>query len=167
MFQRDFSAPRAMEKLIIIANTGRVRPVKFKAAGDDPLEKDHLVEVPGSTVDMRLEPIHEVVTDQAGRFPQSGTLDRRGGMSYGEEHRMIAEMERQALERVAETIAGMVAGEGYPAWRLIMPQPVLPALVGMLPPEVHRVMIEAMPGDLTKLPIAELERRLLNGQKGR
>ena len=153
-----------MEKLIIIANLGRVRPVKFKSAGDDPLDQAHLVEVPGGAIELKIEPISGVVTDQAGRF-RKGNWGERSGMSYGEEHEMMAEMERQALERLAATISGIVATEGFPPWRLILPQPVLPALLNMLTPEAHRALSKAEPGDLTKMPIAQLEKRLLSPRK--
>ena len=98
-----------MKKLIVIANLGRIRPVKFKPAGDDPQDQAHLFEDPGSTLEIRPQSIHEVVTDQAGRFRQSGPLNRQGGTSGGEEHHLKSELEHQALERVAGKIGEIVA----------------------------------------------------------
>lgn len=152
-----------MKKLIVIANLGRIRPVKYKPAGDDPQDQAHLFEEPGSTLELRPKLIHEVVTDQAGRFRQSGPLDRQGGMSAGEEHHLKAELEHQALERIAEKIGGIVAAAGYPAWQLVFPQDMLPSLLKVLPAEASRVLSGSLPGDLTKLPLAELEKRFLNG----
>lgn len=154
-----------MEKLIIIANLGRVRPVKFKPAGEDPVEQAHLVEVPGGKVEMRPGSLRTVVTDQAGRFSQSNAPGVRGGMSYGEEHELKAELARQALQRVAGTIGEMVGREGCPAWRLIAPPTILPALLAILPTAAQRVLAETMTGDWTKLPLAELEKRLLYARK--
>jgi hypothetical protein len=151
-----------MEKLIIIANLGRVRPVKFKPAGDDPLDEAHLLEEPGSTVEMRPQSIHQAVTDSAGRFPQGGPADRLTGMSYGEEHHLEDELEKQALERVAGKIGEIVACAGYPVWRLVIPQEIMPSLLKALPPAAHKTLGGVMAGDLTKLPLPELEKRFLS-----
>lgn len=152
-----------MKKLIMIANLGRVRPVKFKPAGDDPQDRAHLFEDPGSTLELRPKSIHEVVTDQAGRFRQSGPLNRQGVASTGEEHHLKTELEHQALARVAGKIGDIVAAEGYPAWQLVFPQENLPSLLKALPAAAARALSGTVPGDLTKLPLAELEKRLLNG----
>jgi hypothetical protein len=151
-----------MEKLIVIANLGRVRPVKFKPAGEDPADKAHLSEDPGGSADLKPKSITEVVTDTAGRFRQSGRHDRLGGMSYGEEHHLKAELEHQALERVAGKIGDVVAAAGYPAWRLIIPPEIRPSLLKALPAAVFRALSKVMAGDLTRLPLAELEKRLIH-----
>ena len=151
-----------MEKLIVIANLGRVRPVKFKPAGEDPAEKAHLFEESNGAVDLRAKSITEVVTDRTGRFRQSGSHDRQGGMSYGEEHQLKADLEHQALERVAEKIGDIVAAAGYPAWRLVIPQEIRPSLLKALPAAAAHVLAEVVAGDLTKLPLAELEKRFIN-----
>lgn len=155
--------PHRLEKLIVIANLGRVRPVKFRSAGEDPREKAHLVEEPGSVVEMRPESISSVVTDQAGRSTQSGPVDRRGGMSYGEEHHLKSELEKQALERVAAKIGEIVAAEGNPAWRLVAPQPILPSLMQALSAVARKSLAQTVPGDLTHLPLPDLEKRFFNG----
>lgn len=152
-----------MEKLIIIANLGRVRPVKFRQSGEDPREKAHLVEVPGGVIEMRPESIREVVTDQAGRATQSGPVDRKGGMSYGEEHNLKTELEKQALERIAAKIGEIVAGEGNPAWRLVIPQTILPSMLKALPAAARQSLADTVAGDLTLLPLPELEKRFING----
>jgi hypothetical protein len=152
-----------MEKLIIIANLGRVRPVKYRQAGEDPRDKAHLVEVPGELAEMRPESISEAVTDQAGRFTQGGAVDRKGGMSYGEEHNLKSELEKQALERIAAKIGQIVASEGDPTWRLFVPQAILSSLLKALPAPARKSLGEAVAGDLTSMPLPELEKRLLNG----
>lgn len=156
--------PKRMEKLIVIANLGRVRPLTFRSAGEDPREKAHLVEVPGSTVEMRPESIGTVVTDKAGRATQSGPVDRKGGMSYGEEHNLKSELEKQALIRIATKIGEIVAAEGNPAWRLVAPQTILQSLQAALPPAAKKALADTVAGDLTSLPLPELEKRFLNGQ---
>lgn len=151
-----------MQKLIVIANRGRVRPVKFKPAGEDPADKAHLFEDPESTVELRPKSITEVVTDRVGRFRQSGPQDRSGGMSYGEEHHLQAELDHQALERVAGTIGDIVAAAGYPAWRLVIPQEIRTGLLKALPAAVAQALSDVVAGDLTKLPLVELEKRFIN-----
>ena len=155
--------PNPMQKLIVIANLGRVRPVKFTAAGEDPQDKAHLHEIPDGAVELRPPSITQVVTDRVGRFRQSGPHDRLGGMSYGEDHHLKAELENQALERVAGTIGGIVAAAGYPQWRLVFPQELLPGLRKALPAAASLALSEVVAGDLTRLPLAELEKRFLNG----
>lgn len=150
-----------MEPLIIIANLGRVRVVRHQKAGDLPEEKQHLVEALDSTTELRPEAIHEVVTDHAGRFPQGGALDRRGGMSYGEEHHLATELETQALQRIAATIGGIVAAEGCPRWRLTAPQPILPALLKALPAEARKTLVLSEAGDFTRLTLEDLEQHFL------
>lgn len=150
-----------METLIVIANLGRVRSVKFKPAGDDPQDRAHLLEERGSIVEMRPLSIHQAVTDSAGRFPQGGAVDRLAGMSYGEEHHLEAELETQALERVARKIGEIVASAGYPTWRLVIPQEIMAAMLKVLPPGAHQTLGGVVAGDLTKIPLVELEKRFL------
>lgn len=154
---------KRMEKLIVIVNLGRVRTVKFREAGEDSRERAHLFEVPGSMVEMRPEPISAVVTDQAGRGTQSGPVDRKGGMSYGEEHNLKSELEKQALERIAAKVGEIVATEGNPAWKLVAPQTISPSLVGALPAAARKSLSDTVAADLTSLPLPDLEKRFLKG----
>jgi hypothetical protein len=153
-----------MQTFIVIANLGRVRAVKYHKAGDDPQQKAHLVEEPGNIAELRPHAIHEVVTDHAGRFTQSGPLDRLGGMSYGEEHHLKDELETQALEAVAAEIDRRVAAEFHPLWRLVAPQPILAVLQKALAPETRATLVHAEPGDLTRLSLEDLEARFIPGR---
>ena len=148
---------------MIIANLGRVRPVKFKDAGDDPRQKPHFHEDSGHTVELKTENLGEVVTDQAGKFPQGGPANQKGGMSYGEEHNLKSELEKQALQRVCAAIGEIVAREGFPAWNLVVPQPIMPRVLKGLPQGARDSLSNTIAGDLTHLPIAELEKRFLTG----
>ena len=150
-----------MESLIILANLGRVRVLRYQKAGDIPQEKPHLVEAPDSTSELRPESVHEVVTDQAGRFTQSGELGRLGGMSCGEEHDLEAELEKKALHRIADRIGAVVADAGFPGWRLAAPSEILPALLEALPGEARKGLARSEPGDFTRASLADLETRFL------
>lgn len=149
--------------LMIIANLGRVRPVTFKKAGDDPREKAHFHEISDSTQEMNSEKISDVVTDQQGKFPQSGPVGQMEAMSAGENHNLETELEKQSLQRVAGTISDMVAKEGYPAWTLVAPQMILPRLVETLPTKALDCLSNKIPGDFTNAPLKDLEKRFLNG----
>lgn len=150
-----------MEKLIMIANLGRVRALKLREPGFDPQEQAHFDEESGSPFEMRPELIADVVTDQAGRFTQSGPVDQLAGMSYGEEHELEAELENRALNRIAAKINDIVAAEGYPPWRLMATQELLSHLQQALPAAARESLIRTEVGDLTKMRLAELEARLL------
>ncbi len=150
-----------MQKLLILANSGRVRFLVFKESGDDPLDKAHLLEGPGSPVEMRTASIHDTVTDHAGRFSQGGPLGRGAGMSFGDEHELEGQLEIEALKRVAAKIDEIVSVAGYPGWQLVAPSPILTALREALADLTRRAMSQSEPGDLTKLPLADLEKRFI------
>jgi hypothetical protein len=143
-----------MEALIVIANLGRIRPVKYRPAGDDPREKPHIVEMPEDNVEMKVASVSEIVTDQAGRNNQSGP-------NPGQENHLKLEVERDAIERIASRISEIVAAEGNLAWRLVAPPTILPALQDALKPAARKAMAHAEPGDLTRMPLPDLEKRFL------
>ncbi len=153
-----------MEKLIIIASLGRVRPLKYQKTDDDPLQPKHLVEEAESVIEINHEPVRSVVTDQAGRFSKSGPAGRSAGMSDGEDHNLKSDIESKTLRRVADTIAKIVAREGHPDWRLIAPGVIMPELLRALPAAARQSLVTSENGDLTKLPIGELEKRLINNK---
>ena len=148
-----------MQKLLVLANSGRVRFLVYKESGDDPLDKAHLLEGPGSPVEMRTASIHQTVTDHAGRFRQGGASSSKAGMSYGEEYELEEQLEAEALKRVAAKIDEIVSVAGYPGWQLVAPPTILPALREALPDPTRRALTRSETGDLTKLPVADLEKR--------
>lgn len=150
-----------MQKLLVLANSGRVRFLVYKESGDDPIEKPHLLEAPGSPAELGLASIHETVTDHAGRFPQGGAADRGAGMSYGEDHELEKQLETEALHRVAAKIDEIVSVAGYPSWRLVAPATLLTGLKEALPDPTRRALVDSQTGDLTKLPLADLEKRFI------
>lgn len=150
-----------MEKLIVVASLGCVRPLEFQESGDDPVEQDHLIEEAGRMIEIKHENLSAVVSDQSGRFTQSAPLGRNTGMSYGEDHNLETEREKHALNYVASEIGKIVAAEAPPAWRLIAPKELLPSLSQALPPTARQSLATTEAGDLTKLPIKELEKRIL------
>jgi Protein required for attachment to host cells len=150
-----------MQKLLVLANLGRVRFLVFKQSGDDPLDKAHLLEGPGSPVEMRPASVHQTVTDQAGRFRQGGASAQGAGMSYGEEYELEEQLESDALKRVAEKIDEIVSVAAYPGWHLVAPSTMLSKLQEALPAPTRHCLTRSEAGDLTKLPLADLEKRFL------
>lgn len=150
-----------MEKLLILANLGRVRPITFTAAGDDPSQKPHLHELSDKDTDLRTPSISDVVTDQAGRFSQGGGVGQSGGTSNSEQHNLQGELDRKALERVAARISEILAGENHPSWWLVAPQPITPSLKEALSAGAKGSLAQSIAADLTRSPLADLEKRFL------
>jgi hypothetical protein len=150
-----------MQKLLILANSGRVRYLVFKEAGDDLQEKAHLLEGPGSPVEMRPASIQETVTDQAGRFRKGGPVGSGTGASHGDENNLEVELEREAIQRIAAKIDEIVTVANPPSWQLVTPSTILRPLQDHLSEPVRRILAHSETGDLTKLPLADLEKRFL------
>ena len=155
----------AMEPFLILADLGNVRVLKYEPAGDDPLKKPHFVEHDDAAAKFHRDAISEVVTDQAGRVTRSGPIDRRQGMSYGEEHHLADELEAHAVRRVAKHIAEVVSAEGMPRWLLAAPRALLRALEEALPAEVRSSLARSECVDLVHLPLGALEQRFLGGRE--
>ena len=150
-----------MKKILVLANLGRVRFLVFKESGDDPLEKAHLLEGPGSPVELRPASVRETVTDQAGRFRQGGASAHGAGMSYGEDHELEEQLESEALKRVAQKIDEIISVAAYPGGHLIAPATILSKLEEALPAPTRHCLASSEAGDLTKLPLSDLEKRFL------
>jgi hypothetical protein len=149
-----------MKKLIAITDLGRVRILKYRPGGDDPRDKDHFVEEASEELGGVGEPLRETVSDQAGQFAKTGT--NGSGMSSGEEHNLESEMERQALLKVATLVASSVQAAGCPPWLLVAPQAILRRLTNELPKKCQDALSDTVAADLTKVPLAKLEKRFLS-----
>jgi hypothetical protein len=149
-----------MNKLIVLANKSRVRVLKFEKAGDDPRQQDHLREETGQIREL-LKPISEIVTDQQGRWGKSMNAGIGNGMSTGEEHNLELEEEKRAVERIAERIDEIVKNAGSPQWTLVATRPFSSQLKNALCQAVAAKLTDGLDGDLCKMPMDELEKRLL------
>jgi hypothetical protein len=150
-----------MKKIIIAANLGNLRVLKYREAGEDPIEQEHLIEEEGESGKQHVKAIHETVTDQSGRFPRGGAVGMQTGMSHGEELNLKAEIERGALKKIAARIECALSAEGHPAWILAAPQSILAQLQEMLSADARRTLISSVGADLTRCPLAEMEARFL------
>jgi hypothetical protein len=150
-----------MKKLIIAANLGKVRVLKFRAAGEDPIEQAHLIEEPDAITEVHVETIPEAVTDQAGRFGRGARVGYETGMSYGDEHNLEREMERGALRRIATRIGDILKRADHPAWILAAPQSILAQLEQALPTSARKTLVSSVGADLTQCRLQEMEERFL------
>lgn len=148
-----------MNKLIIAANLGRVRVLRVREPGDDPVEQRHLVELPAEAFQGHVDAIHDAVTDQSGRFRQGVGAGVRGGMSFGEEYELKAEIERKAIKRIAGHIDRILDKEGHPHWLLAAPQPILARLLEVLSKPTIDRLGQTIGSDLTNCPLVEMEER--------
>jgi hypothetical protein len=150
-----------MEPLIVLADLGRIRVLRIVTRAGGLQAEQHLVEGVDSPVEFENRKLGEVVSDQAGRFAQGSRVGRTAGMSRGEEHNLEAELERRELHRVAAAIGTAVEEEGNPPWRLVAPQAILHQLRDALPAGCRKTLASSEGADLTKMPLADLEERLL------
>jgi hypothetical protein len=150
-----------MKKIIVAANLGQLRVLKYREAGEDPVEQKHLVEVPAESGKQHVKSIHETVTDQSGRFGRGTSVGLETGMSYGEEHNLKTEMERAALKHMAARIEDVLAEEGHPAWILAAPRTILARLEESLTAGARKSLTSSLGADLTRCPLAQMEERFL------
>lgn len=151
-----------MKELIAIVGLGRVRILSISRGGDDPNDRDHLVEELNEDLEGVGGPLRDTVSDQAGQFGKRGGKGAAGSVvSTGEEHNLQSERERAALANVAARVAVAVGAAGYPAWRLVAPQDILRRMINELPKRCQDTVVETIAGNLTKMPVVELEKRLL------
>ena len=150
-----------MKKLIIAANLGKVRVLKYRAAGDDPIEQEHLIEVPEESTEIHVDRIQEAVTDQAGRFGRGTAIGMETGMSYGEELNLERDMERAAINSIANRIEQVLKKEQQPAWILAAPQSILARLKAALPSTARKSLVSATGPDLTQCRLQDMEQRFL------
>lgn len=160
-FQRPGRCYQAMKKLIIVTNLGRIRVLKYRAAGEDPIEENHLIEEPELSSTAHVNTIHEEVTDQAGRFGRGGPAGVQAGMSYGEEHNLEREIQRGALKRIAAGIERILTTENNPPWVLTAPQSILASLKQALPTPALKTLVSETGADLTQCGLQEMEKRFL------
>lgn len=149
-----------METIIVFANQGKVRPVRFREAGLDPNEQAHLREISGAVMEQETKAVSEVVTDSAGKFPSGGPAGQ-DVMAHGEQHNLETEMKTRNLQRVAQQISKVIEREGKPLWRLVAPAEILRSIEQSLSSAVRERLARTETGDLTKVPIAQLEQRYL------
>lgn len=154
---------QTLNSLILLTNLEKLRTVEWHDAGEHPAEKQHLHEQSRQFFEENTTNISDVVTDQAGRFQRGSRAGQEEALSAGEPHNLETELERRALERLASGIEQVLSAHGHPQWILGAPQTILARLEQRLSRNARERLARTVSGDLTKEPVAKLEKRFLNG----
>jgi hypothetical protein len=100
--------------------------------------------------------LHDIVTDQAGRF--KGGSQGRGTFSrgsIGEKHTIEAEVEERVVQQIVKDISDVV-GEKSVRWYLAMPETVYSRIIGKIPPALQGKLVKSLEKDLIKIDKNEL-----------
>ncbi len=148
-----------MEKMIVVADLGRLRA--FRLAPEDPLDGGnvHAHEVEISPLDEQPESVHEMVTDQAGRFARGSRVGRMTGMSRSEANGMLAEQEARLIKLLASRIESLAAGFGTSEWTLVAPDRICKRLESTLGAGVKDSLCQVEKADLTHASLQDIEKR--------
>jgi len=100
--------------------------------------------------------LHEIVTDQAGRF--KGGSQGRGTFSrgsIGEKHTIEAEVEEKVVQQIAKDISDIVNEKGV-KWYLAMPETIYGRIIGKVSPAAQEKLVKSLELDLMKVDKTEL-----------
>ena len=100
--------------------------------------------------------LHEIVTDQAGRF--KGGSQGRGSFSrgsIGEKHTIEAEVEEKVVQQIAKDISDIVNEKGV-KWYLAMPETIYGRIIGKVSPAAQEKLVKSLEKDLMKVDKTEL-----------
>jgi hypothetical protein len=98
--------------------------------------------------------LSEVVTDQAGGFPDGGTAGR--GNAAAERLTLINEIDLQNFRRVGNCINHVLSSHHPKEWGFAAPSEINRAILEYVKPEFTGKLAQNLPKDLTKLPADEL-----------
>jgi hypothetical protein len=141
---------------IIVADLGQLRAFRVKprdVTGDSMVFEEIQLDSHGH----EPQPIGELVSDQAGRFPRGGGA----GMSNGEEHEVTREMKERAMVFMADQIVSIIQSEKSEDWKLAAPRAIASRLVDKVAPGVRERLMETEYANLTGQPLKMIEKRLL------
>jgi len=100
--------------------------------------------------------LHEILTDQAGRF--KGGSQGRGTFtqgSIGEKHTIEQELEEDVLRELANDISGIIKEKNAPTY-LAMPDMICKRVMDRMTPEAKEKVVKAVEKDLMKANKTEL-----------
>lgn len=143
--------------LLILTDLGLVRALNFKAQGDDPRERAHLVEL---SEDELEAPVGAVTTDTPGKFNRGFAAGEGEAMSHAET-KLDMEVEKRAIAQVAREICELVAKSGCQIFTLAAPQEHLKRLEAGMDADCRGKLRESVAADLTKTSLKDLEKRFL------
>ena len=109
-----------MSQMIIVADLGRLRVLVEKEEFSPSGPRQHLAELSSEELDSKPQPIHDVVTDQQGRFGK-GDGGQNPGAGIAENHQLESELENRSIKALAQRIDGVVADHAPSSWMLVAP----------------------------------------------
>ena len=149
-----------MEKIGIVADLGHLRAFRIVPNDSPGGLRFHAMELDVAPLEEARQPVREMVSDQAGRFPGGRTGGNGSGMSRGESNGIEREQERQIIRVLAERIRQILLQQGAcPMWNLAAPRRICSRLEGQLESRVLERLMRVESVDLTHARLAEIEER--------
>jgi hypothetical protein len=146
--------------LVVVADRGSVKAYKVN---ETPNRGPSLQLVRAFDLTDAHGRYQDKLTDQAGRFPVG---DGGGAAGSGRHQNAIAERQgletendRRIFKQLAENISEVIKGEAPEGWSFAAPAEIQPAIVDLLPREIRDRIVEHVPADLVKIPVANLAER--------
>lgn len=145
------------DRLLILTDLGMVRVLNFRAAGDDPRDLAHLVELSENELGA---PRGAETTDGPGKFNRGSAAGSGEAMSHAET-KLDIEVEKRAIAQVAREICEVVAKLECSSFMLAAPQEHLKRLEAEMDTDSRGKLEESLGADLTKASLKDLEKRFL------
>ncbi|MBX3741571.1 MAG: host attachment protein [Akkermansiaceae bacterium] len=130
-----------LPSIIIAANRGHL--VAYRKT-----ENDSLQPIDNASFKEGNANISDLVTDQAGAFPMSGTP----GTGSFESLPLVAELEVRSFRKVAERIGRILDEEDIPWWGFASPSEINGAILDHLKPQYREKVSISLKSDLTNSP---------------
>ena len=143
---------RAMKsELLIVADRAHMKVYTVeKPSGRAPMP--HLVE--DFTVDEVHDRYADRYTDEAGAFPDAGTLGQ--GNSIAERMTLEAEHEMRYFRKLASHLEEIVRTHQPERWSFAAPSEINGAILDGVPSECRKTLVQNVPKDLVNQPVAGL-----------
>jgi hypothetical protein len=132
---------KQLPSLLVAADRGRL--VAY-VIGENGALKLHAT----TAIEEGREKLSELVTDQAGAFPNPGSV----GTSSAERLPLERELEARCIRQLAADIEKLLAEQGHPIWGLAAPPDVLAATADHLRREALGCLSLQVPKDLVNAP---------------
>lgn len=154
------------EKIVIIADMAHLRAFRFAIDPDEEEARLRACEIEVDPLPDIPQPIHNLVSDQAGRFPRGEGTTKSTGMEQGEAHSREQERERRLIQALAERINRILVEADVPKWNLAAPRSICNRVRAALDPAVRDALTRVEMVDLTKEPLLEIEARFAPSNPG-
>jgi len=147
----DDSVPAMKPELLIVADRAHMKVYTVKQPGGRA-PMPHLVE--DFTVDEVHDRYADQYTDQAGAFPNAGTLGQ--GNSTAERMTLEAENETRFFRKLASHLEEVVRTHRPERWSFAAPSEINGAILDGIPNDCRKTLVQNVPKDLVNQPAAGL-----------